>query len=285
MKPLGIIAGGGPIPLMLAQQCQAEGRPFFIAGIIGAASPDIARFPHQWVGIGAVGALMRALRRHACEEVVFIGAVRRPDLRNLKLDWGGIQFLPRYARAALGGDDQLLRALVTEFERRGFQVIGVHELLGDICAPAGILGRVQPRPGDQVDIARALHVARQIGVLDIGQGAVVCGSVVLAVEAAEGTDAMLARCAQLPQGLRATLDSKGGGRRGVLVKLPKPGQDRRIDMPAIGMTTLRLAAAAGLAGIAFEADGALLVDVPAMIRESDLLGMFLIGLNADGESG
>ncbi len=285
MKPLGIIAGGGPIPLMLAQQCQAEGRPFFIAGIIGAASPDIARFPHQWVGIGAVGALMRALRRHACEEVVFIGAVRRPDLRNLKLDWGGIQFLPRYARAALGGDDQLLRALVTEFERRGFQVIGVHELLGDICAPAGILGRVQPRPGDQVDIARALHVARQIGVLDIGQGAVVCGGVVLAVEAAEGTDAMLARCAQLPQGLRATLDSKGGGRRGVLVKLPKPGQDRRIDMPAIGMTTLRLAAAAGLAGIAFEADGALLVDVPAMIRESDLLGMFLIGLNADGESG
>lgn len=284
MKLLGIIAGGGPIPLMLAQQCLADGRPFFIAGIIGAASPDIARFPHQWVGIGAVGALMRALRQHGCKEVVFIGAVRRPELRHLKLDWGGIRFLPRYVRAALGGDDQLLRTLVTEFERHDFQVIGVHEVMGDICAPAGILGRIQPRPDDQADIARAMHVARQIGALDIGQGAVVCGGVVLAVEAAEGTDAMLARCAQLPNGLRATPDSNGAGRRGVLVKLPKPGQDRRIDMPAIGVTTLRLAASAGLAGVAFEADGALLVDVSAMIREADALGMFLIGLNADGDS-
>ncbi|MFP5469026.1 MAG: LpxI family protein [Alphaproteobacteria bacterium] len=284
MKPLGIIAGSGPIPQMLAEKCQAEGRPFFIAGIIGAASREITFFPHQWVGIGAVGALMRALRQHACEEVVFIGAVRRPDLRHLKLDWGGMQFLPRYARAALGGDDQLLRALVHEFERHGFRVVGAHEVLADICAPAGILGLVVPKPEDQADIARALNVAHQIGALDIGQGVVVCGGVVLAVEAAEGTDAMLVRCAQLSQGLRADPDTNGGKRRGVLIKLPKPGQERRIDMPAIGVTTLRLAAEAGLAGIAFEAGGALLVDVTAMIREADALGMFLIGLNGAGES-
>ena len=284
MKPLGIIAGSGPIPLMLAEQCLAEGRAFFIVGIAGAASAKISRFPHTWVGIGAVGGLMRALRQHACEEVVFIGAVRRPDLHHLKLDWGGMRFLPRYARAALGGDDQLLRALVMEFERHGFKVTGAHEVLADICAPAGILGMVQPSPDDQADITRALDVARRTGALDIGQGAVVCGGVVLAVEAAEGTDAMLARCAQLPQGLRATPQTNGGRRRGVLVKLPKPGQERRIDMPAIGVTTLRLAAEAGLAGIVFEAGGALLVDVSAMIREADALGMFLIGLNGAGEN-
>jgi len=284
MKPLGIIAGSGPIPLMLAEQCQAEGRPFFIAGIIGAASREITLFPHQWVGIGAVGGLIRALRQHDCEEVVFIGAVRRPDLRHLKLDWGGMRFLPRYARAALGGDDQLLRTLVLEFERHGFKVIGAHEILADICAPAGILGAVQPDPDNQADIASALNVARQIGALDIGQGVVVCGGLVLAVEAAEGTDAMLTRCAQLPQGLRANPQNNGGKRRGVLVKLPKPGQERRIDMPAIGVTTLRLAAAAGLAGVAFEAGGALLVDVTAMIAEADAQGMFLLGLNATGES-
>lgn len=284
MKPLGIIAGAGPIPLLLAEQCRAQGRGFFVAGIKGAASSEISRFPHRWIGIGAVGALMRALRQHGCEEVVFIGAVRRPDLRHLKLDWGGMRFLPRYARAALGGDDQLLRALVNEFERHGFTVIGVHEVLGDICAPAGLLGMVQPCPEDQVDIARALHVARRIGALDIGQGVVVCGGVVLAVEAAEGTDAMLSRCAQLPQGLRADPDKNGVKRRGVLVKLPKPGQERRIDMPAIGLTSLRLAAAAGLAGIAFEAGGTLLVDAPAMIAQADRLGMFLLGLNATGES-
>ncbi len=284
MKPLGIIAGGGPIPLMLAEQCLADGRPVFIAGIIGAASSEIARFPHQWIGIGAVGGLMRALRLHGCEEVVFIGAVRRPDLRHLKLDWGGMLFLPRYVRAALGGDDQLLRALVNEFERHGFKVAGAHEVLTDICAPEGVLGVIQPGPEDRADIARALDVARRIGALDIGQGVVVCGGVVLAVEAAEGTDAMLARCAQLSRGLRATPETNGGKRRGVLVKLPKPEQERRIDMPAIGVTTLRLAANAGLAGIVFEAGGALLVDISAMIREADALGMFLIGLNAAGEN-
>ncbi|MGK2873897.1 MAG: LpxI family protein [Alphaproteobacteria bacterium] len=283
-KPLGIIAGGGPIPLMLAEQCLAQERPCFIAAITGAASADIARFPHQWIGIGAVGGLMRALRRHHCEDVVFIGTVRRPELRHLRLDWGGLQFLPRYARAALGGDDQLLRALVNEFERHGFKVVGAHEVLADICAPQGVLGTAQPGSDDQADIARALEVARQIGAMDIGQAVVVCGGVVLAVEAAEGTDAMLTRCAQLPLGLRASPETNGGKRRGVLLKLPKPGQERRIDLPAIGMTTLRLAAAAGLAGIVFEAGGALLVEVPAMIREADARGMFLLGLNGAGEN-
>lgn len=281
MKPLGIVAGGGPIPLMLAAQSRAEGRPCFIAGILGAASEEIADFPHQWIGIGAVGGLMRALRRHNCEEVIIIGSVRRPDLRDLKLDWGGMRFLPRYVRAALGGDDQLLRALVTEFERHGFKVRGVHEVLSDVSAPEGVLGAVQPGADDQADIAHAVNVARQIGALDIGQGVVVCGGVVLAVEAAEGTDVMLTRCAQLPQGLRAAPQADGGKRRGVLVKLPKPGQERRIDLPTIGATTLRLAAAAGLGGIVFEAGGALLVDVSGLISEADARGMFLLGLKGE----
>lgn len=278
MRPLGIIAGGGPIPVMLAEHCRAEGRDCFIAGIIGAADQQITNFPHQWIGIGAVGALMRGMRQHNCEDIVFIGAVRRPDLRQLKLDWGGLRFLPRYARAALGGDDQLLRVLVSELERHGFKVAGVHELLPDITAPAGILGAVQPAPTDMSDITRALGVVRQLGALDIGQGAVVRGGVVLAVEAAEGTDAMLTRCAQLKPDPRDG-DTGGAKRRGVLVKLPKPGQERRIDMPTLGLTTLRLAAAAGLAGIAFEAGGALLVEAGAMIREADAQGMFLIGLD------
>ncbi len=279
MPPLGIIAGGGPIPLMLAEQCLAQGRPVFIAGIAGAASGNISRFPHQWVGIGAVGALMRALRRHNCTEIVIAGAVRRPDLSNLKLDWGGLRFLPRYIRAAAGGDDQLLRSLVAEFERQGFKVTGAHELLADLSAPEGVLGAVQPGPGDEADIARAAAVVRALGELDIGQGAVVRGGVVLAVEAAEGTDAMLKRCAGLLE--RRAAAQK---RRGVLVKLPKTGQERRIDLPALGVATVRLAAEAGLAGIAFEAGGALLVNVGAMIEEADANGLFLLGLKAGGEN-
>lgn len=269
---------------MLAVECRSQGREVFIAGIIGAASPEIAGFPHQWIGLGAVGTLMRALRQHKCEELVFIGAVRRPELRQLKLDWGGLRFLPRYARAALGGDDRLFRVLIQEFESRGFRITGADQWLTDIRAPAGVLGQVQPSPEDRADISRALEVAKAMGALDIGQGVVVCRGLVLAVEAAEGTDAMLGRCASLPPGLRA--GSPGNrARRGVLLKLPKPGQERRVDMPTLGMTTLHLAAEAGLAGIAFEADGALLVDGPAMVNEADARNMFLIGIDLAGKSG
>ena len=278
-QALGIIAGSGPLPVLLAGQCRSQGRDVFIAGIIGAASPDIASFPHQWIGLGAVGTLMRALRQNKCEELVFIGAVRRPELRHLKLDWGGLRFLPRYARAALGGDDRLFRALVSEFERQGFRITGAHEYLTDLVAPAGVLGAVQPQPEDQADIVRARDVVLAMGALDIGQGVVVRRGLVLAVEAAEGTDAMLVRCAGLSSG-----PPTRHGRHGILMKLPKPGQERRVDMPALGITTLRLAAEAGLAGIAFEAGGALLVDGPGMIREADALNMFLIGIDPNGPS-
>lgn len=277
MAKLGIIAGGGPIPQLLARQCLADKRPFFIAGIIGAAEPEIAEFPHEWVGLGAVGKLMRTLRMQGCEEIIFIGVVRRPNIRSLKLDWGGIRFLPRYMRAASGGDDRLLRALVTELELQGFRVIGIDDVLTDLPAPPGALGRYSPGTDDQKDIARAVEVVRQLGALDIGQGAVVCDGVVLAVEAAEGTDAMLQRCAALVSCPQET-PSTG---RGVLVKLPKPAQEKRIDLPTVGVTTVRNAAVAGLSGIAYEAGGTLLVDIPGMIREADAAGMFLLGLNAD----
>lgn len=274
MGKLGIIAGGGPIPRLLAEQCLADGRPFFILGITGGAEAEVTRFPHAWVGIGEVGKLFRTLCEQGCEEVVFIGAVRRPDVRHLKLDWGGVRFLPRYIRAAMGGDDQLLRVLVNEIERRGYRVIGVQDVLTDAAAPSGVLGKIIPSADNNTDIERGVPVVRQMGALDIGQSAVVCAGIVLAVEAAEGTDAMLIRCAALPPAIRGS----AAARRGVLVKLPKPAQEKRIDMPAIGVTTVRNAATAGLAGIAYAAGGALLVDVPGMIREADAAGLFLLGL-------
>lgn len=269
---LGIIAGGGPLPVLLARACLAENRELLIIGIIGEASPEIAGYPHLWAGIGAVGTVMRALRREACTEVVFVGPVRRPDLKNLRLDWGGVRVLPGYIRAARGGDDQLLRYMVSHFEAHGFKVIGAHQVLGNLVVPAGLLGRHSPKPEHQTDIRRAAEVASVIGALDIGQGAVVSGGVVIAVEAAEGTDAMLARCAQL---LPATAD-----RRGVYAKLPKPGQERRIDLPAIGVSTVRLAAAAGLAGVVFEAEGVLIIDLANVVRVADELGVFLLALDS-----
>lgn len=271
---LGIIAGGGPVPLQLAEACAGSGRGFFVIGVRGEAAQEIARFPHMWAGIGAIGAVMRALKREACGELVFAGPVRRPDLRNLQLDWGGLRILPGYIRAAAGGDDRLLRFMVEQFERAGFRVIGAHQVLAALTAPAGVPGKHAPKPQHARDIARATAAARAIGALDTGQAAVACGGLVLALEAAEGTDAMLARVATLPENLRGTADA----RRGVLAKLPKPGQERRIDLPAIGASTVQHAAAAGLAGIVFEAGGALIVDLPAVIEAADAAGMFLLGL-------
>lgn len=267
-EKLGIIAGGGQIPLLLAQACLAQQREFLIIGILGEASPGISQFPHIWAGIGAVGRTVGALRRAACSEVVFVGPVRRPELTNLRLDWGGLRVLPGYIRAARGGDDRLLRYLVEQFERRGFRVIGVDQLLGDLLAPAGQLGQYAPLPEHRADIACASAAARAIGTRDIGQGAVARDGVVLAVEADDGTDAMLAK---IPSAKRA--------RRGVFAKMPKPGQERRIDLPTIGESTVRLAAASGLAGIVFEAGGVLIVDLANMVQAADAAGMFLLGVN------
>lgn len=275
LNKLAIIAGGGALPVQLAEACAGIGRAFLVIGVLGEALPEISRYHHIWAGIGAIGAVLRALRHEQCTEVVFAGPVRRPDLRNLKLDWGGVRILPGYIRAAAGGDDRLLRFMVELFERQGFRVIGAHEVLADLAAPAGQIGAYAALPEHAADIARAAIAARAIGALDIGQGAVACGGLVLALEAAEGTDAMLQRCAQMPENLRGSSLK----RRGVFAKMAKPGQERRIDLPAIGVSTVQHAAAAGLAGIVFEAGGALMIDVAQVVQAADDAGIFLLGIN------
>ncbi len=271
---LAIVAGGGIVPLLLAQDCVARKRDFCLFGVVGAASEAIADYPHHWINIGTIGKTMQLLRQEGCDEIVFIGPVNRPDLRKLRLDMRAVRLLPRYVKAARGGDDQLLRFMVDLFEAEGFRVIGAHEVADGLAAETGVLGHVGPDAAALQDIERAAEVIDILGRLDIGQGAVVCHGVVLAVEAAEGTDAMLHRCAELPPHLRGS-DMQ---RAGVLVKKPKPGQERRVDLPTIGISTVRNAAAAGLAGIAVDAGGALIVDRAAVIAEADRRNMFLYGM-------
>lgn len=153
--------------------------------------------------------------------------------------------LPRLILEARKGDDALLRAVLDEFRKEGFSIEGAHEARSDLLLGAGPLGRHAPHPGQQADIARALEVARRIGDLDIGQGAVVCDGLVLAVEAQEGTDAMLRRVAEE---VAPALRGSPGARKGVLAKTPKPIQETRVDLPTLGPATVRGAARAGLAG-------------------------------------
>jgi UDP-2,3-diacylglucosamine hydrolase len=272
-KKLGIIAGGGELPVVLAEHCAARGRPYFVARITPYADAALNAHPGSDNGLGHMGRRVQAMREAGVDAVVLIGQVPRPDVSKLELDEGAVAMLPAIMAALPQGDDALLRAILSEHERAGFQVVGAEAVMGDLLAPEGAWGSIVPTPAHLKDIAKGAQVAHAIGAFDIAQGVVICDGHVLALEAAEGTDAMLKRVATLPAALRGSPEH----RRGVLVKRPKPIQERRIDLPVIGLRTLEGAAAAGLAGVAVEAHGALAVRRAEMIAEADKRGLFLYG--------
>ncbi len=269
---LGILAGGGRLPGQVAAAARAAGRGVFMIGLEGFADPAVlAPWPHEVVRILAAGRIIAALREHGCRDLVLVGPVRRPSLLDLRPDAEGARILARIGRAAFAGDDGLLAAVVRVFAEEGFRVLGAHEILDEALGPMGLLSRVGPDAVSMADIRRGVVVARTLGAIDVGQGCVVQQGMVLAVEAAEGTDAMLARCSSLAR----------PGRGGVLVKLVKPGQDRRADLPTVGPETLRGAADAGLRGVAFEAGGTILAERDAAVAAADAAGLFLLGLGPD----
>ena len=268
---LGILAGEGELPLRLAEACRASAREFFVVAFEGGADEGaLADLPHGRTTLGAVGKTLEMLRQAGCEEVVLAGRLRRPDFDKLDLDRRGVALLAKLALRGLG-DDAVLSAVVAELEGAGFRVVGAEEIMAELLAPAGAIGACEPDAEDRRDIDLGARVARALGALDVGQAAVVRAGLVLGVEAQEGTDALLRRCAELG----------GGSSGGVLVKLRKPGQERRVDLPTIGVATVAGAAAAGLKGIAVEAGNALIVDRPEVARAADAAGLFVVGIEAD----
>ena len=273
MSKLGLIAGGGALPLSVAARCEAEGRPVFVIRLTGFADPHLARYPGVDAGTAEIGRVLSALKKAGCDAVCFAGTVNRPDFKSLKPDFKGMTLLPGIITEAAKGDDALLRKILSVFEGEGYAVEGADDILGGETMPAGALGAIAPTPEQLRDLRKALHVAEKAGELDIGQGAVVCDGLVLAVEAQEGTDAMLARVAGLPADLRGS----AAHRKGALGKTPKPIQDLRVDMPVMGARTIELAAAAGLAGVGGVAGQLILIDHPAIVEAADRLGLFVWG--------
>jgi DUF1009 family protein len=276
MRKLGLIAGGGPLPITLAEHCRAAGRPFHIIRLRGFADAAMARFEGDEAGIAELGKVFDRLKRTGCEAVCMVGNVSRPDFSALKPDLRGLKSLPGAIAAARKGDDALLRFVLGEFEKEGFAIEGADSVAGDLKIGEGALGRVTPTEAHAADIALAVRVAEAIGALDIGQAAIVAQGVVLAVEAQEGTEALLARCRDLPEALKGT----AAARLGVLIKWPKPIQDRRVDLPVVGLRTVEDAAACGLAGVVVQAGAALALDKGAVRAAADRLGVFVIGLPA-----
>lgn len=276
-RKLGVIAGGGELPVVLAEHLAATQRPYFVARIAAMADPALESHPGANHGLGQMGARMDAIREAGCDAVVLIGQVKRPDLKTLQFDEVALAMLPTLLAAMPQGDDALLRAVLAEHEKAGFRVVGADQVMHDLLAPAGAWGIVAPNADHLRDVAKAAKVAAASGAFDIGQGVVVCDGLVLAVEAQEGTDAMLRRVAELPTTIRGAPQA----RRGVLVKRPKPIQERRIDLPTIGVRTVEGAAAAGLAGIAVEAQGALAVRRADIVAAANRAGLFVYGFSAE----
>ena len=274
-KILGLIAGGGALPRAVAQAVRAAGREVFVVPLVGSVSEDwVKDFPHEFLSPGEPGRIVKAMKIAGVSQVLLAGRVDRPKFSEMKLDAKGMLLLPKAIAAAKKGDDSLLRFIVGICEDEGFTAVSVAEAAPALVAQDGLLGRVAPDGEQQGDILQAFKIVHALGALDVGQAAVVCEGLALAVEAAEGTDAMLARIPSLRESLRGTADKK----RGVLVKALKPTQDRKTDLPVVGVQTVRNAAAAFLAGIALEAGAAVIRDKAAVAAEADRLGLFVIGL-------
>jgi DUF1009 family protein len=265
---LGIVAGCGALPRRLVESCRAAGRDVFVLALEGAAEPATVRdAPHAWCRIGAAATGLALLRENNVTELVLAGGIRRPSLATLRPDWRAAKLFARVGYRALG-DDGLLSAVVGELEQEGFRVVGPEQLLDRALVPEGAMGRLRPDSEAAADIERGLRVAQALGALDVGQAVVVQQGLVLGVEAIEGTDELLRRCA----GLRR----EGPG--GVLVKVEKPGQERRADLPTIGPRTVALAAETGLRGIAVEAGATIVLDREEVVRAADRAGLFVVGV-------
>jgi DUF1009 family protein len=277
-RVLGLVCGGGELPLVVAEAARNAGWALVVFAIRGFAAPALERFPHEWVALGALGPFIARARARGCTDLAFLGTVARPGLRDIRLDWTTVRLMPQIVRSFRGGDNHLLSGIAQVFEQEGFRVLGAHEIAPVILVPSGPLASCRPRAQDERDIARGLQVIRTLGPLDIGQAVVVASSHVIAVEAAEGTDLMLARCREL-RALGRIATPSGTG---VLVKATKRSQDRRLDLPSIGVRTIENAAAAGLAGIAVEAGGTVVPDLQAVIESADAAGLFVVGVDAGG---
>lgn len=263
MSRLGIIAGAGDLPRRIA----AAHPGAFMLTFDGAA--DLPKIESRLTSYERFGEIFDHLTQAGVSEVVFAGGLARPALDPTRFDAKMMQLAPRFMAAMQGGDDGLLRAVIGAFEDEGFAVKGAHEVLPGLTAGPGLLAGNQPSQADQRDIARARGILHALGPLDVGQGAVVADGQVLGVETAQGTDVML----DFVAGTRGRLKTQS---KGVMVKAPKPGQDLRIDMPAIGPGTMDRVAAAGLAGLAIDAGQVLVLDLAATIAAADAAGVFLL---------
>jgi DUF1009 family protein len=267
-QPIGIIAGSGMMPVEIIRHCNRNNIPIFVVGLESfATEKQLSEAPHTFAKIGEAGKILKAFKENNVQNIVLAGGIKRPSFKELIPDWEGMKIVAKLAMKKMS-DDNLFRAVIYEVENRGFKIVGIEEVVPEMLFQEGIYGKVKPGKDDMNDIERGWTVAKAIGSVDVGQAVVVQEGLVLAMEAIEGTDQMLARAASL----------RKEGKKPIMVKVLKPGQDMRVDLPAIGLQTIDLFIKHGIGGIAVEAGGILLIEKDAVIKKADENGIFIIGL-------
>ncbi len=268
IKKLGMLAGSGQMPIEIVKHCKQKGIDIFVVGLEPFANEKtVEGAPHIFARMGEVGKILKALRDYGVQEIVMAGGIKRPSLKELIPDWEGVKLLAKISFKTLS-DDSLFRTVIKEVENYGFKLVGIEDVVPEMLFADGIYGKVKPSEDDMSDIMRGIEVAKALGAVDVGQAVVVQEGIVLAVEAVEGTDAMLSRAASV----------KRAGKGPVMVKIKKPGQEVRTDMPAMGRQTVEQLKIYGMRGIAVEAGGILLIEKDEVIRMADEAGIFIIGV-------
>lgn len=276
---LAIIAGSGPMPGHVARSAVRAGETPFIFAIEGETDMDLAGFDHAVVAVSQIATAHRLATEAGVRRVACAGNFRRPDFDTIKWEWGALKVVPKLLQVRMGGDDSANVIIADVIEAFGFRLVGVLEIAPDIAATAGPMTRKTPGRAARADMQTGLAAIRQMGPLDIGQAVVAASARIVAVEAAEGTDAMVERCIELRANGRFRVRPPSG----VLVKAAKPGQDRRLDLPVAGVRTVEMAIAAGLAGIALEAGSVLVPEREEMCRLADEAGLFIFGMAGEAE--
>lgn len=272
--PIAIIAGNGSFPLEIASALSEQGNACFIVGLRGFAERGIKQFDHLYADMLDPQRILRTLRDIGARGVVLAGGVTRPGPMATLSIYSFFRHRTELKRILAGGDDHLLRGVISLFEEAGFPVLGVDEVAPKILAGVGVLGTFECPEESKSDIALGIEFLNAIGGYDIGQGVVVGDGRIIAVEGPEGTDSMLKRIVDMRRSKRIRLQRD----QPVLVKVSKPTQDRRVDLPAIGSRTIISARRAGISGIAVAAGDVILVERKELISAADRAGMFVIGV-------
>lgn len=268
--PLGIIAGGGDIPERVVKACIAQKRPIEVIFLDGITAPEVEALTRtRQLHIGQVGTAIKHFKKNNVKDVIMIGKVGRPKISALHLDFTGLKLLANLKKLPHAGDDEVFTAIIRFFEQAGFKVVGVESVLLEMLMPPGLQTKKDIDDDTWNDIRLGTKVVHDMGKLDVGQAAIIQGGQILGVEGAEGTDKLIERCAEL--------HNEGPG--GILVKMKKPQQDTRVDLPCIGISTIENAHKHKLRGIAAESSGTLLIDKEAVIERANALGVFLVGIN------